>query len=147
MCNRNSFYNAIKRHHHACHEHGRRSHSSRPFKRKHAESGWNYPPVNVRETDDKYEMFVYAAGYDKSDFEILVNDNTLVIRVDVPEEDMEVLRWRRYEFQPRKFARRFDLHEKIDREEIKAKYVNGVLEVILPKAQGFETRRYDVGVE
>jgi HSP20 family protein len=135
----------MKKHLHHCQSDSRRGRHH--FKRDHPGSGWKQPPVNVRETDDQYELFVYAAGYSKSDFELLVNDNTLVIRAEVAEDEMEVLHWRRYEFQPRKFERRFDLDERIDKEGIKAKYVDGILEVVLPKASGFETKRYDVDVE
>ena len=31
-------------------------------------NAWGYPPVNVEELDDRYEILLYAAGYAKSDF-------------------------------------------------------------------------------
>jgi len=145
MCYRKSFH-AWKKHHHPDH-HGWHGTRGRRHKSDQPKSEWNYPPVNVRELDDRYELFLYAAGYEKSDFELLVNDNTLVIRVNKQEDEMEVFHWRRYEFRPTKFERRFELDERIDKEAIRATYAEGVLEVTIPKASGFETTRQEISVD
>ena len=50
-------------------------------------NAWGYPPVNVDELDDRYEIQFYAAGYAKSDFQINLNDDTLTVAVEKPEPD------------------------------------------------------------
>lgn len=109
---------------------------------------WNTPPVNVQELDDRYELWLFAAGYQKEDFEVKLRDHTLVIRVANKEEEIvESRNWRRREFHARGFERYFDLNEKIDTAGIAAKYEEGILKVILPKLEGMETQRQEVLVD
>ena len=105
-----------------------------------------YPPVDVREMDDQYELLVYAAGFSKTDFHVNIIDNTLVVKAKVEENDLvDDINWRRREFK-NSFERRFELNEKIDKGAIAAKYENGILAVTLPKLPGAETSRYDVDI-
>ncbi len=111
--------------------------------------GWNYPPANVQEYDDKYELFIYAPGLTKEAFQIAVVDNILIIKTDPdaakPAEEQE--NWRRREFTPGGFKRRFELTEGINTEAISAKYEDGVLQLTLPKLDDFHTKRKDVPVD
>ena len=108
---------------------------------------YNYPAVNVEELDDRYEIYLFAAGYQKGDFEVATKDNTLIIGVDKSTDtNWDESNWRRQEFRPTNFERQFELNEKINKEAISAKYENGILQVTLPKLAGFETSRKDVQV-
>ncbi|GJM31090.1 MAG: hypothetical protein DHS20C18_00910 [Saprospiraceae bacterium] len=107
---------------------------------------WQQVPVNVRENDDNYELYVYAAGYNKTDFEIKMKDNVLVITAKGP-EIVEDAGWSRQEFTPVVFERRFELNEKIDKDAISAKYEDGILKVTLPKLAGFESMSSDIVVD
>ena len=100
----------------------------------------------MQELDDRYELFVYAAGYTKHDFKVTLTDNTLIIAVDKVANDLSANDWRRQEFRPRKFERQFELNDKIDKESIAAKYEDGVLKVTLAKLEGFETVRKTVEI-
>ncbi len=106
-----------------------------------------FPKINVQELDDRYELFVYAAGYSKSDFKIHLSDNTLTIAVDKIANDLADYDWRRQEFRPRKFERQFELNDKIDKASIAAKYEDGVLKVTLAKLEGFERARREVEID
>ena len=68
-------------------------------------AAFNQPPVNVRETDNSYELFLYAAGYEKSDFVISVTDKILTIKVE-NKQDTEST-WKRQEFKANGFTRQF----------------------------------------
>ena len=107
---------------------------------------WNTPPVNVKEHDDSYELYVYAAGYTKEDFQVNLKDNTLVIAIE-NKDVVDSPNWRRQEFYAQGFERHFELNEKIDKEAISAKYENGVLTLTLPKLDGFETFRKDIEIK
>lgn len=127
--------------------------AKRDFKRKlHGMKGfggsWNYPPVNVQEHDDKYLLYVYAPGLSKEAFQIAVADGVLIIKTDPTDEKAEQNEfWRRREFVPGGFKRRFELPEGTNAEAIGAKYENGVLLIDLPKEEDFHTIRRNVEVD
>ncbi len=127
----------------------RRSHHKHHAKKwmKHMFAAWGYPPVNLEELDDRYEIQLYAAGYAKSDFQVNLKDDVLTIAVEKPEQDWtDWTSWERPGFKPGGFERRFKLNEKIDKEAIGAKYEEGVLTITLPKRSGFETSRQEIEV-
>ena len=145
MCHHKAYHSKWGRHHRHKHGCGRGYHRYKKFMDSRFGMGWMYPPVNVKELDDRYELFVYAPGYAKEDFQVKLKDNTLIIAVD--REGNEVVdspNWRRKEFNPREFRRHFELNEKIDKAAISAQYNDGVLLVTLPKLEGFETSRQDI---
>ncbi len=96
-------------------------------------------PVNVKETATGYELEVVAPGFDKTDFNISLEQDLLTIsaeRKNEVKEEKEVegnekLIRREYSF--RSFKRSFTVDEKIDATNIAATYVNGVLTLNLPK--------------
>ena len=102
-----------------------------------------YPPVNVAELDDRYEVNIYAAGYAKEDFEVKLKDNTLVLRAKKESEAPKG----NGQFQPSSFERRFELNEKINKELIVAEYENGVLQITLPKLTEFETFQQEIEIK
>ncbi|MFK7969019.1 MAG: Hsp20/alpha crystallin family protein [Bacteroidia bacterium] len=105
---------------------------------------FNTPPANVQEMDDKFELQIFAPGFEKSDFIIALTDQTL--RISVEEKAEDNANWKRKEYTPSGFSREFALNETIDKEALEAKYENGVLIVSLPKLDGFETARQDIPV-
>ena len=141
MCNRQAFYHKWKSHH--------RHHRARKFERwaKRFGAGRFYPPVNVQELDDRYELFLYAPELTKDDFKISLTDRILTIEVEEQEQSTpENSTWRRKEFTPGGFRRQFELNEKIDTESINAEYAEGVLKVTFSKLEGFETIRQEISV-
>jgi len=119
-------------------------HSRKKAWKEQFKAALNSPPANVKEWDDKYELYLFAPGFEKSDFIIAITDQTLSISVERKTEDEE--NWMRQEYVPKKFVREFDLGEKIDVATITAKYENGVLILTLPKSAGFETKRQEIPV-
>lgn len=144
MCFQKRFHRGWESHRH---HHSKRRHRPRQWATERVASGWNYPPVNVQELNDRYELYMYAAGYEKTDFSILVNENSLIISVDKIENDeKDLFNWRRYEFRSDKFQRRFELDEKVNKEAIKAEYKDGILTVTLPKLEGFESFSQEIEI-
>jgi len=91
-------------------------------------------PVNVKETENNYQLELVAPGFEKESFKVDLNKNLLTISAEVKSEtegNTEKHVRREYKFQS--FKRSFTIDEKIDAENIDAKYVNGVLIVTLPK--------------
>ncbi len=94
------------------------------------------PKVNIHETNNAYHLEVLAAGRNKEDFKIDVDNGLLTISYEKKEEvNNEDYKTVRREFSFRSFKRSFNLDETIDTEKIEAKYENGVLKVLLPKKE------------
>jgi HSP20 family protein len=93
-------------------------------------------PVNVRETENQYEVDVIAPGCRKEDFTIQVKDQQLSISFTHDESKQqtdEKAGWVRNEYVQQSFSRSFTLDNTIDIQKIAATYTNGVLQIILPK--------------
>lgn len=143
MCNKTAYQN--RRKHHSGMQFKRSGmHPWRMSWKDNYQSGFHQPPANVSEEDDKYELHLYAPGYNKSDFVIALIDHKLSISVD--QKEAEKANWKRHEYFPKGFVRQFELNEKIDSAAISAKYESGVLIVSLPKLEGFETARKEIAI-
>jgi HSP20 family protein len=93
-------------------------------------------PVDVIDEKDEIRVIADLPGFNKDEIEVYVEDGTLVIRATRKEEVEE--RKKNYIRQERRFGetyRRISLPVDVDVDKIKAKYNNGILEVILPKAE------------
>ncbi len=94
------------------------------------------PVVNVKETDDYFELDLVAAGLHKDDFNIKLDKNTLVISYENKGEKSEKEdKYIRQEFAYHSFERSFRLPETIKKESITGKYEAGILTVTLPKKE------------
>src|SRR4030095_995822 len=95
-------------------------------------------PVNIRETDQQYELDVIAPGCKKEDFKISVEDNLLTISMNRNEEHKEQNQksgWTRNEFIQRSFTRSFKLEDSVDVNNISAHYSDGILRISLGKSE------------
>ena len=93
-------------------------------------------PVNVRETEQHYEMDVIAPGCRKQDFSINIQDNMLTVAFNHKEENREQNQktgWSRNEYLQRSFSRTFTLDDTVDVNKITANYTDGILRLVLPK--------------
>jgi HSP20 family protein len=93
-------------------------------------------PVNVRETEQNYEIDVIAPGCQKEDFSISIKDNLLTISYDHKEQkggQNEKEGWARNEYVRRSFTRSFSLNDSVDVNLIDATYTEGILRLTLPK--------------
>ena len=141
MCYR--FAHAHKRGHHHPKYHRRRG-------RHYWKGQWGaQAPVNIKEFDDRYELYLYAAGLSKSDFQVYVSDNVLNIVVDEiePEASEEQFRWRREEYRPGNIKRQFELNEGVNVESIDAQYSEGILHLTLHKLEDYHSTRQDILVD
>lgn len=103
-----------------------------------AERG-SVPAVNVRETNEAYELEVAAPGLGKEDFKVELDNNTLVIsaeKEDKHEEQNEKGNYTRREFSYQSFVRTFSLPERmVEGDRISAKYHDGILHITVPKTE------------
>jgi HSP20 family protein len=93
-------------------------------------------PVNIRETEQQYELDVIAPGCRKEDFKINVEDNLLTISMNQVNEKKQQdgkTGWERNEYVQRSFSRSFSLDDTVDLNNINAKYTDGILRLSLGK--------------
>jgi HSP20 family protein len=94
------------------------------------------PAVNIYESNDAYELELAVPGRNKEDFNVVIEKGILTISSEVKEEKKdESLKSIRKEFGNTNFKRSFTIEDKVDAENIQAKYENGVLKFHLPKKQ------------
>ena len=96
------------------------------------------PSVNIVEHDNQFVMQLAAPGLEKSDFNINIENDYLVISTEKKTEKEETSnngKFTRREFNYSSFKRSFPLDDKINVEGISANYENGVLHITLPKKE------------
>ncbi len=102
------------------------------------------PPIDIYETDEGLVLLADLPGVSVDTLELQVQNNKLTLfgRVRLPVgEDAEL---RHGEYHEGDYLRSFILSEEVDYDRIKATLNNGVLKVVLPKAQKAEPRRIQV---
>lgn len=99
------------------------------------------PALNIRETDDHFEIELAAPGFSKKDFEVTIEDGFLNIsaKKEFTKEEKEE-EYTRREFNYSAFERSLQLPETVKEEEIKAKYNDGILRFKLMKREEAKKR-------
>ena len=98
------------------------------------ENKW-VPAMNVKETDDHFELEIAAPGFSKEDFDVSIDNGILKIQAE-NEEEMEKKEndYTRKEFNYSSFYRSFTLPENVNEDEmIDATYKRGILKLVLNK--------------
>jgi HSP20 family protein len=117
--------------------HGRRDH---PFMQSIFRA-----PVNVYKTENSYELLVFAPGRVKENFNVKTQGNDLIVSYK-PQEGLQSPDWIKREYSRGAFERTFTIDESVDTSNIKANYVDGVLQISLPVIPGKETPQQDIPV-
>ena len=95
-----------------------------------------FPPVNIVDKTDSYQLELAAPGFEKAYFNVKLENNLLTISTEKKDEKSEATdKMIRKEFGYKSFKRSFTIDEKIDATSISAKYENGILKLELPKKE------------
>jgi HSP20 family protein len=109
------------------------------FVSNYSDTGTTVPSVNIKETDETYQVDLAAPGMKKEDFRVELDNNVLTIsseRTDEREESGEKGKYSRREFSYQSFQRSFSLpKEVVDEDKIEAHYRDGVLQLTIPKKE------------
>ncbi len=96
------------------------------------------PAVNVKESEDAFQIEVAAPGMAKGDFKVNLENNVLTISSEKKEEKKDEGKglYTRREFSYQSFQRSFTIPENlVEGEKISAKYSDGLLSISLPKKE------------
>lgn len=102
-----------------------------------SQTGTTIPAVNVKESDENFQLELAAPGLKKEDFKVEINNNVLSISCEqrTEKEEKEGERYSRREFSYQAFKRAFTLPSSVDTEHIAARYEDGLLHLTLPKRE------------
>jgi HSP20 family protein len=92
------------------------------------------PRVDIVEAEKAFEIHVAVPGMNKEDFKLDLNDSLLTISGERKfTKEKKENSFHSIETQYGSFSRSFTLPENVDANNISAKYVNGILEITVPK--------------
>lgn len=121
--------------------------SASPEGEERFDSGSWTPVVDIKETGDSFEIKADVPGMKKEDISIDIGDNTLTIRGERKfEGEGSNNDYIRVERPYGVFSRSFALPQNVDSQNIKAKYKNGILELVLPKKEEAKPKKINIEV-
>ena len=105
--------------------------------RNYSNTDTTLPSVNIKESNDDFEVEVAAPGFTKNDFRIELEHDLLTIssEKEIENETKEGQIFSLREFSYQSFSRSFAVPHTADSENIGAKYENGILRIIIPKKE------------
>jgi len=103
------------------------------------------PAIDIREEEKQFVLHADLPGVDPANIEVTLDNGVLTIRGrrELADRD-ERAGYRRVERVSGEFFRRFSLPDTADSSSVKARCVNGVLEVTIPKQPQVLPRRISV---
>lgn len=104
------------------------------------------PPVDIYEEKDNLVLVADMPGVKEEDVDIHLEDNVLTLRAKVQEilPNAEPLL---QEYRTGDYYRRFTISNLVDHEKISARMKDGVLKIILPKAEAKKPKKIQVTKE
>ncbi len=112
---------------------------------EHTRSGPVFiPPVDIFETENEINLLADMPGVKSDDVDIDLRENTLTIAGEIApfeqgeEDDLLV------EYEVGRYFRQFTIPELIDQEKIDAQLSEGVLKLVLPKAEKAKPRKIEI---
>jgi HSP20 family protein len=120
----------------------------RPLRAVAQTEGVIAPVVDINESDVAYEVKAELPGVNKDELEVSVKDGTLTISAEVRDakEDKVDGRVIRQERRFGKYIRTLRLGENIDETAIKGEYKDGILRLVLPKAEAVTPKKIEVEI-
>lgn len=102
-----------------------------------------YPPIDMIDQTDRILIKAELPGVDKDSLDLTILDNTLTISGEkkLPGENLSYVR---HERPHGKFRRHIDLPYSVAADKVEAKYKDGILTVILPKAEEANPRKINI---
>lgn len=102
------------------------------------------PAVDICETDEALYLWADMPGVDEKSVEVRLDEDVLTIEGQVSAADYQNMAPVYTEYNVGNFFRRFRISSEIDANRIRARMVNGVLELELPKVEQARPRRIEV---
>ena len=106
-----------------------------------------YPRVDIRETDTQFLVEAEIPGLTKEQVKVEIKDDNLVIRGEKRDEKQKDGKYNVREIKRSSFVRSFSLPlDVVDKNTVKAKFQNGILEISVNKIKPKEPPKPEVKV-
>ncbi|NPA91367.1 MAG: Hsp20/alpha crystallin family protein [Chloroflexi bacterium] len=118
-----------------------------PWYRPAADSGrWNAPyvPVDIYTTDENVVILAALPGLRPEDVDITFEGNTITIRGEFPQPTEENINWHVQERYYGPFERIITLNIPVDMDHAEAYFENGLLKLVIPKAEEIRPKKIKV---
>jgi HSP20 family protein len=100
------------------------------------------PDVDIYETEEELILIADLPGVQKDDLDIDLNENTLTINAHVKKVNQGTILYKEYDIGD--YKRSFTISNVIDQGKIQAELKNGILRVVLPKAETAKPRKIEI---
>jgi HSP20 family protein len=105
------------------------------------------PALDLYQDKDQFTVVTDLPGLKKEEIEISLHDGVLTISGERKQEPKEGSKGYRTERFYGRFQRTVTLPASVDAEKVSAKYQDGILKVVLPKAEEAKPRQIEVSVD
>src|SRR5436305_2785839 len=116
------------------------------FLEDETKSGVWAPPVDVAEEKDKILVRVEVPGMNENDLKVSFEDGLLTVSGERQFERNDDRNYHRIERTYGNFTRTFSLPRTVDANAISAQYVNGILEIEIPKLEDAKPKQIQINV-
>jgi len=99
------------------------------------------PRVDIYETKDSIVLIADMPGVDEKSVDITLEKNVLTIAGDVAHEDNKGYTLSYAEYETGDYERAFTISDEVDKDKIDAEMKNGVLKIILHKAEKAKVKK------
>jgi HSP20 family protein len=103
-----------------------------------------FPPVNLTEDEDSFYVRSELPGVEPEAIEISVEGETLTLRGERKLQTAENVNYHRRERESGRFRRVLTLPTRVNPEAVRATCRNGVLKIVLPKAEEAKPRQIQI---
>ncbi len=107
--------------------------------------GSEYPAVNISETENEVKVEAELPGLEPKDVEITLQNGNLILKGEKKfkqEESKE--NYHRIECSYGSFYRAIPIDAEVDVDKIKAKFKNGILNIVLPKKESSRVKKIEI---
>lgn len=105
------------------------------------------PPVNIKESEEGFEMQVVLPGFSKEQVEIQLEDQFLMVTAETPQSSEEKDHYLTREIKTGIWKRRFRLGNQCQTDGIQASMENGILTVFIPKQKSEEPAKSRIPIQ
>jgi len=102
------------------------------------------PAIDILETKNDLRLYADMPGVDQKSISITVDQGVLTIQGNVDTTPIEGFELDYQEYDVGDYQRTFTLTDTVDQDKISANYKNGVLELILQKAEKTKPKRIEI---
>jgi HSP20 family protein len=125
-----------------------RAFGSLATREREEEFGLWMPPVDIAEDKDKIILTAELPGFRENEVDIQMEGNVLTLRGERKhEEEKEGRNFHRIERSYGQFVRSFTLPNNVDRENIRARFNSGLLEIEMPKREDAKPKQIKISGE